>query len=55
MPPSAKKERILVVDDSPHTLEVLQRNLMSKGYQVFTATSVSEASGFLKIRRLIWS
>lgn len=40
---STDKERILVVDDAPHTLEVLQRNLASKGYQVFTAISVSEA------------
>ena len=38
-----KKERILVVDDSVNTLEVLQRNLMSEGYQVFTAPGVPEA------------
>jgi DNA-binding NtrC family response regulator len=38
-----KKERILVVDDAPQTLEVIKRNLTSKGYQVFTATSVAEA------------
>jgi DNA-binding NtrC family response regulator len=38
-----KKERILVVDDSPQTLELIQRNLTSKGYQVFTASSVAEA------------
>jgi DNA-binding NtrC family response regulator len=37
-----KKERILVVDDAPDTLEVLQRNLASRGYQVFTAPGVSE-------------
>ena len=40
---SGEKERILVVDDSPQTLEVLQRNLASEGYRVFTASSVSEA------------
>ena len=37
------KERILVVDDSVNTLEVLQRNLISEGYRVFTAPGVSEA------------
>jgi DNA-binding NtrC family response regulator len=43
-----KKERILVVDDAPETLEVLQRNLASKGYQVFTALGVDEAIRFLE-------
>lgn len=43
MTPPTKKERLLVVDDSPQTLEVLQRNLKSEGYQVFAAASVSEA------------
>jgi DNA-binding NtrC family response regulator len=40
---SDKKERILIVDDAPDTLEVLQRNLSSQGYQVFTAPGVAEA------------
>lgn len=35
--------KILVVDDSPGTREVIQRNLSSKGYQVFTASGVVEA------------
>ncbi len=43
MSPSPNKERILVVDDSVNTLEVLQRNLSSQGYLVFTATGVTEA------------
>jgi DNA-binding NtrC family response regulator len=43
MTPPTKKERLLVVDDSAQTLEVLQRNLKSEGYQVFAAASVSEA------------
>jgi two-component system response regulator HydG len=43
MPSSPKKERILVVDDSLNTLEVLQRNLTSAGYRVFTASGVAEA------------
>jgi DNA-binding NtrC family response regulator len=41
-------ERILVVDDSRSTLEVLQRNLMLEGFHVFAATSVAEAVTLLK-------
>ncbi|MGB8656467.1 MAG: sigma-54 dependent transcriptional regulator [Candidatus Zixiibacteriota bacterium] len=41
-------ERILVVDDAPNTLEVLQRNLTSQGYQVFTASDVAEAIKILE-------
>lgn len=37
-----EKERILVVDDALGTLEVLKRNLESKGYHVYTAASVAE-------------
>lgn len=43
MSSSPKKQRILIVDDSVNTLEVLQRNLTSEGYHVFTASGVSEA------------
>ncbi|MDH4240719.1 MAG: sigma-54 dependent transcriptional regulator [Phycisphaerae bacterium] len=43
MPYSPRKERILIVDDSTTTLEVLQRNLTAAGYQVFTAVCVAEA------------
>jgi len=35
--------RILVVDDSAPTVEVLRRNLAAAGYHVFTASSVAEA------------
>lgn len=38
-----QKERILVVDDSSVTLEVLQRNLAADGYLVYTALGVAEA------------
>jgi two-component system response regulator HydG len=48
MVPSAKKERILVVDDVPDTLEVLQRNLTSQGYRVFTAPGAVEAIRILE-------
>jgi DNA-binding NtrC family response regulator len=45
---SSKKEHILVVDDSPDTLEVLQRNLKSKGYKVYTAPGAIEAIKILE-------
>ncbi len=37
------KNTILVVDDAAMTREILQRNLTSEGYTVFTVPSVSEA------------
>jgi two-component system response regulator HydG len=43
-----KGERILIVDDALNTLEVLQRNLSSKGYVVFTAPAVPEAIKILE-------
>jgi len=39
---------ILVVDDSALTLEIIQRNLETAGYEVFTAPSVELAITFLK-------
>lgn len=45
---SKKKEHILVVDDSLDTLELLQRNLESKAYQVFTAPGAIEAIKILE-------
>lgn len=43
MASAAERERILVVDDAPDTLELIQRNLTANGYQVFTAPAVAEA------------
>jgi DNA-binding NtrC family response regulator len=40
---SKRKESILVVDDQATTLEVLQRNLSTRGYKVFTAPGAMEA------------
>ena len=45
---SDNKGRILAVDDTPSTLELLQRNLTSQGYQVFTASNVTEAIRMLE-------
>ena len=42
-----RSEQILVVDDAPETLEVLRRNLASRGYQVYTAPSVDDALSVL--------
>jgi DNA-binding NtrC family response regulator len=46
------QERILIVDDSESTLEVLKRNLTTAGYQVFTASGVSGAIEILEQTRL---
>jgi DNA-binding NtrC family response regulator len=43
MKAAAEKTRILIVDDSPDTLEVLKRNLESAGYLVFAAPGAVEA------------
>ncbi|MFC1782060.1 sigma-54-dependent transcriptional regulator, partial [Planctomycetota bacterium] len=40
---STQNERILVVDDKPNTLEVIQRNLTAEGYTVFKALGVAKA------------
>ncbi|MFV9644867.1 MAG: sigma-54-dependent transcriptional regulator [Desulfobacterales bacterium] len=42
------RTKILVVDDSPGTLEVIQRNLEAAAYEVFTASSVEQAIAFLE-------
>ncbi len=41
--PMKEMERILAVDDSPDTLEVLRRNLTIRGFDVLTAGGVDEA------------
>jgi DNA-binding NtrC family response regulator len=45
---SVTKEQILVVDDAPNTLEILQRNLQAAGYRVFTAMDVASAIQLLQ-------
>ncbi len=45
-----KKERILIVDDSANTLEVIKRNLIYEGYEVFIAPDVR---GALKVLEAI--
>lgn len=41
-------ERILVVDDAPDTVEVIQRNLQARGYRVYTAPAVADAVRLLE-------
>ncbi|WP_242839733.1 sigma-54-dependent transcriptional regulator [Syntrophorhabdus aromaticivorans] len=45
---SDKRDRILVVDDSPATLELLERNLLASGYRIFAAQNVAEAIKILE-------
>jgi len=52
MSSSPRKERILIVDDSVNTLEVLRRNLTAAGYQVFTAPGVPGAIKILEQTQL---
>jgi DNA-binding NtrC family response regulator len=46
--PGTAKELILVVDDAPDTLEILQRNLASQGYDVLTARGAADAIGIIQ-------
>ena len=43
------KIEILLVDDSPETLEILQRNLSSQGYKTYTVMNVPDAISFLDV------
>jgi len=47
-----EKQCILVVDDAPGTIEVIRRNLESKGYKVYTVTNVEDAVGILDSERV---
>lgn len=49
---ATEKVRILVVDDAPNTLEVIERNLSTEGYRVFTAPGVAEAINILESTQL---
>lgn len=42
-PLSGIKDHILLVDDAPQMLELLQRNLSSAGYETYKASNVAEA------------
>ncbi|WP_300458286.1 sigma-54 dependent transcriptional regulator [Desulfobacula sp.] len=44
---SKKNYKVLIVDDSIQTLEVIQRNLNANGYDAYTCSSVRDAVRFL--------
>ncbi|NLZ05848.1 MAG: sigma-54-dependent Fis family transcriptional regulator [Phycisphaerae bacterium] len=48
----ARKETILVVDDTPSTLEVLQRNLTAEGYTTYAAPNAIDALRLLEGTRV---
>lgn len=48
MKKSRQKEHVLVVDDSPDTLEVIQRNLEAQGYRVSTSPGAVDAIKILE-------
>jgi len=48
MSPPDTKETILVVDDTPGTLEVIQRSLTAEGYTTYTAASAVDALKLLE-------
>ncbi len=48
MTDAGERERILIVDDSRNTLEVLQRNLQSEGYKVYASEDVAGAVRILE-------
>ncbi|RIK64847.1 MAG: sigma-54-dependent Fis family transcriptional regulator [Planctomycetota bacterium] len=52
MTASAQPQTILVVDDSAATLEVIQRNLASRGYVALTAPGVAEGIRILDTNRV---
>jgi two-component system response regulator HydG len=43
MMPAIEREHVLVVDDAPDALELMQRNLEANGYRVFTASGAVDA------------
>lgn len=45
---TAERGSILIVDDSPDTLELIRRNLELARHTVLTASSVNEAKGLLE-------
>jgi two-component system, NtrC family, response regulator HydG len=48
MTPANERQSVLVVDDVPETVEVIERNLAAEGYRVFTAPGVAEALAILE-------
>jgi len=49
MSTSGTRQVILIVDDVPDTVEILERNLTEQGYRIYTASSVAEALEILNV------
>lgn len=49
MSESGTGQTILIVDDVPDTIEILERNLAEQGYRIYTASSVAEALDILNV------
>ena len=43
-----QKKTILVIDDSPDTLEIIARNLTTWGYEIITSTNAQDGLSLLK-------
>ena len=54
IPPDGKKTSILIVDDAPATLELLERNLSSAGYKILRPPMSPKPFGSLNVSLLIW-
>lgn len=52
MTDTSNRARLLIVDDSADTRELLDRNLSSQGYSVFTAADVAQALAILGSTRI---
>lgn len=46
------KYAVLIIDDEEHILELLEYNLLTNGFKVFTATCINEADEILKNEKI---
>ena len=50
-----KGNKILIADDEPDILEIIEFNLQAQGYEVITAKNGDEAIEKAKKERFIWA
>ena len=46
------EKMILVIDDSPDTLEIIERNLITRGYRLMTATNANDGLSLLENNKI---
>lgn len=46
------KYAVLIIDDEEHILELMEYNLSTNGFKVFTATCIKEADEILKNEKI---